>query len=76
MPKYDITMTVEFAGQIEADSRHDAEQLAMSSWADDFSQPITYQDVVNVDVEELEECEECGEELQFDCVCENEEVAV
>lgn len=71
MAKYDITMTVEFAGQIEADSRDEAEQLAMSSWADDYSQPITYQQVVDVDVDEVEVCDDCEEELHI-CACEEE----
>lgn len=73
MARYDVTMLVEFAGQIEADSRDEAEQLAMSSWADDFSQPITYQQVDSVDVEEVEICDDCEEELHI-CVCEEEMV--
>lgn len=54
MTKWHATVTVEFEGDIVADSEHEAEQLAMNSWADDHSQPLIYVAVDEVKVEEIE----------------------
>lgn len=58
MPKYYVEMMIEFAGEIEADNREDAEQKAWTSWSDSLDEPITYQGVYSIDVEELEEEED------------------
>lgn len=58
MAKFNVTMTIEFAGEIEADSEHEAEQLAWTSWGDTYDNPIQYQCVESIDVEEIEEEEE------------------
>ena len=36
MPKYEVTVLVEFTGELEADSREEAEQLAHTSWGETF----------------------------------------
>ena len=64
MPRYYVEMMIEFSGEIEADSQDEAEQLAWTSWSDSHDQPITYDGVYSIDVEEIEEDEdeEDGEE--------------
>jgi hypothetical protein len=58
MPKYYVKMKIDFAGEIEADSREDAEAKAWTSWGDTMDSEITYDGVYDIDVEELEEDEE------------------
>jgi hypothetical protein len=58
MPKYEITMLVEFTGELEADSREEAEQLAHTSWGETFASPLTFSAVDSVEIEDLEEEEE------------------
>jgi hypothetical protein len=58
MPKFYIEMTIEFAGEIEAESKEAAEALAWESWGDSMDSDITYQDVVSIDVEEVPDEEE------------------
>lgn len=58
MPKYEITILVEFTGELEADSREEAEQLAHTSWGETFDSPLTFSAVESVEVEDLEEEEE------------------
>ena len=62
MPKYYVNMMIEFAGEIEADSKEDAEQKAWTSWGDTMDNDITYDGVYSIDVEELEEDEEEDDE--------------
>lgn len=64
MPKYYVKMTIDFAGEIEAESKEDAEQKAWTSWGDTMDSDITYDGVVDIDVEELddEDEDEDGEE--------------
>jgi hypothetical protein len=58
MPKYYVNMMIEFAGEIEADSKEDAEQKAWTSWGDTMDNDITYEGVYSIDVEEVEEDED------------------
>lgn len=51
-------MMIEFAGEIEADSKEEAEKLAWTSWGDSMDNDITYDGVYSIDVEEIEEEEE------------------
>ena len=62
MPKYYLTMRVDFAGEIEADSKEDAEQKAWTSWGDTMDNDITYDGVYSIDVEEVEEDEDEDED--------------
>ena len=66
MPKYYVTMRVDFAGEIEADSKEDAEQKAWTSWGDTMDNDITYDGVYSIDVEEVEEDEEEDEDEDED----------
>jgi len=55
MPRYYVEMMIEFAGEIEADSKEDAEQKAWTSWGDTMDNDITYLNVDSITVEEVEE---------------------
>ncbi len=66
MPKYYVNMMIEFAGEIEADSKEDAEQKAWTSWGDTMDNDITYDGVYSIDVEEVEEVEEEDEDEDED----------
>jgi len=52
MARYSVTMTVEFAGEIEADSPEEAEQLAI------YDKTCMYVGVDEIQVDEIEEEEE------------------
>lgn len=58
MPKYYVEMRIDFSGEIEADSKEHAEELAWTSWGDTSDNDITYDGVYSIDVEELEEDED------------------
>jgi hypothetical protein len=58
MPKFYVEMLIEFAGEIEADSEEQAEQLAWESWGDTMDSPITYSNVNEITVEEVEDEDE------------------
>ena len=58
MPRYYVEMRIDFNGEIEADSREHAEELAWTSWGDTMDSEITYDGVYSIDVEELDEEEE------------------
>jgi hypothetical protein len=62
MPKYYVTMRIDFAGYLEADSEDEAEKLAWTSWGDTMDNDITYDGVYSIDVEEVEEDEEEDED--------------
>jgi len=61
MSRYYVKMTIDFAGEIEAESREEAEKLAWTSWGDTMDSEITYDGVVDIDVEELEDEEDDDE---------------
>lgn len=58
MPKYYVQMKIDFAGEIEAESKDEAEKLAWTSWGETYDSPIVYDGVYSIDVEELDEEEE------------------
>ena len=58
MGRYYVEMRIDFAGEIEADSVADAEEIAWTSWGDKMDDPISYDGVYSIDVEELEDEEE------------------
>lgn len=65
MKKYEVTMSIEFFGEIEAESAEEAEKLAWTSWGDNSDAPITYSCVEDIQVEELEEDDD-DEEVEED----------
>lgn len=69
MAIYEATVTATFTGRVEADSQSAAVLLAMSSWADDYSQPLTFEDIEDATAEEVEMCDDCGLEAFSDCDC-------
>jgi hypothetical protein len=58
MGRYYVEMRIDFNGEIEADSREHAEELAWTSWGDTSDSEITYDGVYSIDVEELDEEDE------------------
>jgi hypothetical protein len=56
MPRYEVTMLVEFSGEIEAESAEEAEKLAI------YDETCQYYGVYSMETIELEEEEEEGEE--------------
>ncbi len=55
-------MRIDFAGEIEAESKEAAEELAWTSWGDTMDSEITYDGVYDIDVEEIEDDEEDEDE--------------
>jgi hypothetical protein len=51
-------MKIDFAGEIEAESKEEAESLAWTSWGETYDSPIVYDGVYSIDVEELDEEDE------------------
>lgn len=62
MPRFYVKMRIDFDGEVEAESMHEAEQLAYTSWGDSMDNDITYDGVYSIDVEEIEEEDEDEEE--------------
>ena len=58
MPKFYVQMKIDFAGEIEAESKEEAEALAWTSWGETYDSPIVYDGVYSIDVEELDEEDE------------------
>lgn len=58
MPRYYVKMRIDFDGEIEADSMHEAEQLAHTSWGDSVSDDISFDGIYSIDLEELDEDED------------------
>jgi hypothetical protein len=66
MPRYQVEMMIEFAGEIEADNEEHAEQLAWTSWGETYDSPIVYDGVYSIEVEAVEEDEEDEDEDEED----------
>lgn len=62
MGRYYVEMRIDFNGEIEAESAEEAERLAWTSWGDSSNDPISYDNVYDIKVEELEEYEEDEDE--------------
>jgi hypothetical protein len=63
---FEVTTLVRFSGQIEADSQAEAEELGY------YYDNLNYDSVYEVEVEEVEVCEECDTPLHrntWDNVC-------
>jgi hypothetical protein len=58
MARYYVKMRIDFDGEVEADSKEEAEQLAYTSWGDSMDNDITYDGVYDIEVDEIEEDEE------------------
>ena len=52
MPRYEVTLTVDFVGVIEADSREEAERLAI------YDETCRYFGVNDIEIAELDDEEE------------------
>jgi hypothetical protein len=64
MGRYYVEMRIDFNGEIEADSKEHAEELAWTSWGESVTADITYDNVYSIDVEELEDEEEEAEDAE------------
>lgn len=74
MPHYYIEMQVNFAGHIEAENRHEAEQLAYSGWGDTSSALVQYDSVEDVTAT-LDDDAYCEDHETYECAfCEAEEL--
>jgi hypothetical protein len=62
VPKFDVTVQVNFTGEIEADTEEQAEQMAHTAWGENFDAVLRYESVESVELEEIEEEEEEEEE--------------
>ena len=51
MPRYYVTIQVDFSGHIEAEDREEAEKLAWTSWGDTMDNELTYDGVNDITVE-------------------------
>jgi hypothetical protein len=58
MPRYYVEMRIDFNGEIEAESAEEAEKLAWTSWGDTMDNDITYDNVYDITVTELDEEDE------------------
>ena len=62
MARFYVEMRVDFSGEIEAETKEQAEELAWTSWGDTSDNDITYDGVYSIDVEELDEEEDEDDE--------------
>jgi hypothetical protein len=60
MATYQVTMTVQYNGELEADSKEHAEELAWTSYGDNDGSPLGYFGVDEIFVELLEDDESEG----------------
>lgn len=58
MATYQVSITVEFSGELEADSEVHAEELAWTSYGGNDGSPLTYFGVDDITVELIEDDEE------------------
>jgi hypothetical protein len=66
MPKFYVEMRIDFSGEIEADTKEEAENLAWTSWGDTMDSAITYEGVYSIDLEEMDEDEDEDEDGEDD----------
>jgi hypothetical protein len=59
MPKYEVSLIIEFVGEIEAESKEEAERLAIY---DETCEYFGVYDITTTELEDDEEEEEEGEE--------------
>lgn len=58
MPHYDVTVVVEFSGEVHADSKEEAEEYAYSNWSADSGAQIQYYGVVSTKANKTDATEE------------------
>ena len=58
MARWYVEMKIDFTGEIEADTKEEAEDLAWTSWGDTMDKPITYYGVRSIHLEEMDEDED------------------
>lgn len=69
MNKYYIKMSVDFCGEIVAESQEEAEKLAWDKWGENSDAEISYDGVRSINAEDMGEiCEDC-EQMQAECEC-------
>ncbi len=66
MARWYVEMRIDFSGEIEADTKEEAENLAWTSWGDTMDSDITYDSVYSIEVEEIEEDEDEDEVSEDD----------
>ena len=67
--KYYIKMSVDFAGEIVAESQEEAEKLAWDKWGENSDAEISYDGVRSIKAEDMGEiCEEC-DQVEDECDC-------
>jgi hypothetical protein len=57
MATYQVSITVEYSGELEADSKEHAEELAWTSYGDNDGSDLSYFGVDSITVELLEDDE-------------------
>lgn len=62
MPKFYVKVTVQFSGEIEAESESEAQQKAWTAWGDTMDNELTYDGVDDIEIEEIEDDEDEEEE--------------
>ena len=73
MNRYEVKMSVNFYGEIEAESQAEAEDIAYSAWGENSDAVMTYDSVQYVNASDMGElCEEC-EQVSDECDCEQDE---
>jgi len=73
MNKYEVKMSVNFYGEIEAESQAEAEDIAYSAWGENSDAVMGYDSVEYVKAKDMGEiCEDC-EQVQDDCDCNEDE---
>jgi hypothetical protein len=58
MARFYVEMRIDFSGEIEAETKEQAEELAWTSWGDTSDNDIQYDGVYSIDIEEIEYEEE------------------
>ena len=58
MPHYDVTVTVEFRGDVHADSREEAERWAIDNYSMDAGEQVSYYGVYSSKANETDANEE------------------
>ena len=73
MNRYEVKMSVNFYGEIEAESQAEAEDIAYSAWGESSDSVMCYDSVEVVRASDMGEiCTEC-EQVQDECECESDD---
>ena len=63
MPRYQVEMKIDFAGEIEAESQEDAERIASQSWGDTMDAEMRFDGIYSIDVYPQEFEDEVDEDM-------------